>query len=250
MRHGAFANAAELLDHLDTAGEDVGCVILDVHMPGMGGPNLQEVMNRRTPPVPVIVLTGTNDAGLLAMAAAAGVANVLRKPCESERLLRAVAAAIGESPRAAPTRADLPTHTTTASGRFGSTRASLGDPDKLVLEEGRGIYRPVGSVSFDETVALVRAAIAAARSNQVRSLLVNTTALTGFTSPDQFERFLAAVAWAEESRAGLHLALVARAEMIHPQKFGVLVAANRGLVSNIFTTEAEAHAWLDAWDGQ
>jgi hypothetical protein len=38
--------------------------------------------------------------------------------------------------------------------------------------------------------------------------------------------------------------MVARAEMIHPQKFGVLVATNRGLVSNIFTTEAEARAWL------
>jgi hypothetical protein len=44
--------------------------------------------------------------------------------------------------------------------------------------------------------------------------------------------------------------MVARAEMIHPQKFGVLVAANLGLVSNIFTTEVEARAWLDAWDGQ
>jgi len=126
----------------------------------------------------------------------------------------------------------------------------LDDPDNFVLEEGRGLYRPVGSVSFDEAVALVRAAIAAARRHQVRNLLVNTTALTGFSSPNTFERFLAAVAWAEESRAGVYLAMVARAEMIHPQKFGVLVAANRGLVSNIFTTEAEARAWLDAWDGQ
>ena len=132
----------------------------------------------------------------------------------------------------------------------GSRRSGLEDPDNFVLEEGRGLYRPVGFVSFDEAVALVRAAIAAARRNQVRNLLVNTTELTGFPSPDVFERFLAAVAWAEEGRACVHLAIVARAEMIHPEKFGVLVAANRGLVSNIFTTEVEARAWLDAWDGQ
>ena len=124
------------------------------------------------------------------------------------------------------------------------------DPDNFVLEEGRALYRPVGSVSFDEAVVLVRAGIAAARRNRVRNLLVNTTALTGFSSPQQFERFLAAVAWAEESMGGVHLAMVARPEMIHPQKFGVLVAANLGLVSNIFTTEVEARAWLDAWDGQ
>ena len=126
----------------------------------------------------------------------------------------------------------------------------MADPDNFVLEEGRALYRPVGSVSFDEAVVLVRAGIAAARRNRVRNLLVNTTALTGFSSPQQFERFLAAVAWAEESMGGVHLAMVARPEMIHPQKFGVLVAANLGLVSNIFTTEVEARAWLDAWDGQ
>ena len=123
-------------------------------------------------------------------------------------------------------------------------------PDNFVLEEGRGLYRPVGSVSFDEAVALVRAAIAAARGNHLRSLLVNSTELSGFAPPDQFERFLAAVGWAEESRGDVHLAMVARLDMIHPQKFGVLVAANRGLVSNIFTTEVEARAWLDAWEGQ
>ena len=126
----------------------------------------------------------------------------------------------------------------------------MADPDNFVLEEGRALYRPVGSVSFDEAVVLVRAGIAAARRNRVRNLLVNTTALSGFSSPQQFERFLAAVAWAEESMGGVHLAMVARPEMIHPQKFGVLVAANLGLVSNIFTTEVEARAWLDAWDGQ
>ena len=43
-------------------------------------------------------------------------------------------------------------------------RAGLDELDGFVLEEGRGLYRPVGSVSFDEAVALVRAAIAAARS--------------------------------------------------------------------------------------
>ena len=113
---------------------------------------------------------------------------------------------------------------------------------------GRALYHPVGSVSFDEAVALVRDAIAAARRHQVRSLLVNTTGLTGFPSPDTLERFLAAVEWAQEARAGVRLAMVARAEMIHPQKFGVLVATNRGLTSDIFTTEVEARAWLAGWD--
>ena len=70
--------------------------------------------------------------------------------------------------------------------------------------------------------------------------------LTGFSSPDTFQRFLAAVEWADEAKGSMCLAMVARAEMIDPRKFGVTVAANRGLVSNIFTTEVEARTWLDS----
>lgn len=116
----------------------------------------------------------------------------------------------------------------------------------FVVETGRGLYHPVGFVSFTEAVELVRGAIAAARRNQVRDLLVDTTALTGFPSPNTFQRFLAAVDWADEASGGVRLAMVARAELIDPKKFAVTVAANRGLVSNIFTTEQEARAWLDA----
>ena len=118
--------------------------------------------------------------------------------------------------------------------------------DGFVIEEGRGIYRPVGSISFYEAVARVRAAIAAARMKKVRELLVDSTALTGFASPDTFQRFLASVAWSDEAKGGVCMAMVAKAEMIDPNKFGVTVATNRGLVSNVFTTEGEARAWLEA----
>jgi hypothetical protein len=40
--------------------------------------------------------------------------------------------------------------------------------------------------------------------------------------------------------------MVLRSDMIHPQKFGVTVGVNRGFVNNVFLTEAEALAWLDA----
>ncbi|OAI42678.1 hypothetical protein AYO41_00660 [Verrucomicrobia bacterium SCGC AG-212-E04] len=114
------------------------------------------------------------------------------------------------------------------------------------MQDGRGHYCPAGYVVFDEVVAHVRAAIAAARRNHLPDLLVDTTALTGFRSPGTFQRFLAAVAWSDEAKGGVRLAMVAKEEMIHPRKFGVTVAANRGLVSNIFSSEKVAHAWLDA----
>jgi hypothetical protein len=107
----------------------------------------------------------------------------------------------------------------------------------------------VGTVTLDQAVGLVRDAIAAARRDGVRDLLVNTCGLYGFATPDTFQRFFAVVAWAAAASAVLRLVVVARAEVIDPQRFGVTVAANRGLVSNIVTTEAEAVAWLDSMQG-
>ena len=237
----AFADADEYLDFEAGQGSGAECVILDLLGPSMSGLDLQAVINRREPPVPVIVLTGTEDSELLLKALSAGAVKVLRKPCDPDVLLRAVAAAVAPTLPAA--------HASTGAGDFVSRGAGLDDPDHFVLEEGRGRYRPQGTVSFDKAVALIRGAIAAALRNQVRGLLVDTTALDGFASPDTFDRFLAVVEWADEGSGGLRLAMVARAEMIHPQKFGVLVAANRRLVSNIFATEAEARAWLAAWNG-
>ena len=40
--------------------------------------------------------------------------------------------------------------------------------------------------------------------------------------------------------------MVARPELIDPEKIGVLMAQNRGASGDVFTTEAAALAWLDA----
>ena len=119
------------------------------------------------------------------------------------------------------------------------------DPASFHLAGNRAVYRPVANVTFEEAVALVREAIVLACQHQARELLVDSTRLTGFLSPDTLQRFFAAIQWAEAGAGRLHLAMVALSEMIDPQKFAVTVAANRGLVSNIFPSEAEAVAWLD-----
>jgi FixJ family two-component response regulator len=237
----AFADAEEYVRYVSGTEAAANCLILDLHLPGMSGLDLQEIVNRREPAVPVIILTATQDPELLVKALTAGAAKVLRKPCDSTVLLGAIAAAVGQAPPPSPC-ARLAADTT---AQFGTNC----DPDHFVLEKGHGIYRPKGCVSFDQAVALIRGAVAAARRHEVRDLLVDTTALIGFPTPDTFERFLAAVEWAEEAKGGVRLAMVARPEMIHPQKFGVLVAANKGLMSNIFSTEVEARAWLNAWNG-
>lgn len=234
----SFASAEGYLEEIGRhAAAAADCLILDLHLPGMDGLALQEILASRPVPVPVIVLTASEDPEMRAKARLAGAFKVLRKPGDPAVLLSAVAEAIGTlapSPRGA-----------TRSGALRSGDPTGGDdPEHFVLEKGHAAHHPVGHVSFDDAVALVRAAIAAARRHQVRDLLVDTRGLTGFASPHAFERFLAAVEWADEAKAGVRLAMVARAELIHPQKLGVIVALNYGLVSNIFTSEVEARAWL------
>jgi CheY-like chemotaxis protein len=221
----------------------IDCVILDLQMPGMSGLDLQAVINRREPSVPVIILSATEDTELRAKALAAGAAAVLRKPCDWTVLLRAVVKATGQPPPCPPTSSWTQGH---ASIRPAQSDATAGAPDLdyFVVEAAHAVYRPVGAVSFDEMVALVRDAISAAIRSEVRDLLVDISGLTGFPSPNTLERLVAAVEWAEEARDSVRLAMVARPEMIHPQKFGVLAAHNRGMISNIFPTEQEARDWL------
>ena len=110
----------------------------------------------------------------------------------------------------------------------------------------RGFYRPIARVTFERAVDLVAEAMVTARELGLADLLVNTTGLTGFTPPSVFARYAMATKWTQSAGAALRVALVARAELIDPQKIGVLILQNRGGTGDVFANEADALAWLDA----
>ena len=110
----------------------------------------------------------------------------------------------------------------------------------------RGFYRPVSRTTFEKGVEMVAEAMRHARELGLQSLLINTHGFTGFSAPSIFGRHLLAVKWAEAAGSRLHVAVVTRAELVDPQKIGVVMAQNRGVSGDVFTTEAEALAWLDS----
>lgn len=114
----------------------------------------------------------------------------------------------------------------------------------------RGFYRPEGTVTFERAVDMVAEVIKFARSLGLPDLLVNTHGLSGFASPSIFARHALAVKWAEAAGSGLHVAIVARAEFIDPEKIGVLMVQNRGATGDVFTSEVAAIAWLDSRTGR
>ena len=135
------------------------------------------------------------------------------------------------------------------AGRCKLRAAAMKIPDHFEQIGKRGFYRPVAIVTFEQAVDMVAASVTHARSLGLVDMLANTTGLTGFSPPSTFGRYALAVKWAESTGGVLRVAMVARADLIDPQKIGVLMAQNRGANVDVFTTEAAALAWLDARTG-
>jgi len=88
----AYASAGEFL--LDPPGEAPGCLLLDLHMPGPSGLDLQQALARHGVRLPVIFLTGHGDLATGIRAMKAGAVDFLTKPVEREPLLAAITRAL------------------------------------------------------------------------------------------------------------------------------------------------------------
>ena len=76
-----------------------GCILLDVHMPGLDGLALQQALARTRCTMPVIFLTGRGDIPMSVRAIKAGAADFLTKPVDVEVLLGALRKAFEENER-------------------------------------------------------------------------------------------------------------------------------------------------------
>jgi len=105
-------------------------------------------------------------------------------------------------------------------------------------------FRPAGKLTLEEAIELVDETIARVRDQRIPKLLFNARALTGFRSPSLPERYFAARRFAGTSQSQVQVAMVIQAEIIDPQKFGVMVARNSGMNADVFAQEPEALDWL------
>jgi hypothetical protein len=112
------------------------------------------------------------------------------------------------------------------------------------VREGICYFSPRGECTLVEAVALVTSAIVYCRDRGVARLLVDVTGLDGLAIPSLVDRFLMAEEWAHEGKGKVVAAMVARPEYIHPKKFGMRVAADLGMVADVFTSEGDALKWL------
>jgi FixJ family two-component response regulator len=88
-----YPSAQHLLDSLPSEIE-LGCILLDVRMPELSGPELQRRLNELGSILPIIFLSGHPDFPTTVRTIKAGADNFLLKPVSSDALLRAVGQAV------------------------------------------------------------------------------------------------------------------------------------------------------------
>jgi FixJ family two-component response regulator len=88
----AFSSAEEFLS--SGSADETSCLILDIAMPGMSGPDLHLELQRLGKKIPVIFITGQKDEAIRTRVFQQGAAGFLLKPFSDSALLAAISTAL------------------------------------------------------------------------------------------------------------------------------------------------------------
>jgi FixJ family two-component response regulator len=172
----SYASAREFLER---PGDDgVGCVVLDLNMPGTSGLELQDALVRDPTALPVVFLTGHGDIPASVRAMKAGAVDFLIKPVDRGRLLSAIDVALARDVERRRQR----DHMAAIQARFAALTpreqevfdllvtgmlnkqvgAALGTTERTVKAHRAQVLRKLG---VDSVAELVRVAIALGRAS-------------------------------------------------------------------------------------
>jgi FixJ family two-component response regulator len=97
-----YTSGEAFLEALETERPD--CLLLDVHMPGLSGSDVQTRLVARRSAVPVVMITGHESASAEAQAMAGGAIGFLRKPADGDAILSMIERAIASRTPSEPDR--------------------------------------------------------------------------------------------------------------------------------------------------
>ena len=78
------------LEILEDRGHDIGCIVQDMSMPGMSGPETIEKSLGMLPDARIIVLSVDDEATVRSKLGDAPIRACLEKPCDTDRLVEIV----------------------------------------------------------------------------------------------------------------------------------------------------------------
>lgn len=150
-----FLSASDFL--AQSVADAPGCVVADLHMPGLNGLDLQSALARTSNPMPLLFLTGHGDIASTVRAMRGGAEDFLEKRAPMEQLLDAVRRALARDVQERGARA----HRRALRERFDALSARELEVLSHVLR-GRLNKQMAGDLGITErTVKLHRTAIMA-----------------------------------------------------------------------------------------
>ncbi|WP_372965283.1 response regulator transcription factor [Marinobacter sp.] len=91
----AYSDGQQFMN--DVGDNRPGCVVLDIRMPGLGGLNVQEELQKRGIDVPIIFVSGHADVPIVVRAFKSGAFDFIEKPFNEQLLLDSVQQALQEA---------------------------------------------------------------------------------------------------------------------------------------------------------
>ena len=87
--------------------DGIGCIVLDVRMPGLSGMDLQDELSQADHSMPIIFITGHGNIPMSVQAMKKGAVNFLAKPFDDDELLQGVRDALEKDRKAKAERAEV-----------------------------------------------------------------------------------------------------------------------------------------------
>jgi FixJ family two-component response regulator len=173
LEHNTYrVEAYESLDRLGDTSRlpSVGCVVLDMNLPGAGGLEIQENLTNLAPTLAIVFLTGFGKIASSVQAMKRGAVDFLEKPVEERALLDAVESAIDRSRQLhlekreldqirtryqALTKREQDVFTLITSGLLNKQAgAELGITEKTIKVHRAQVMDKMGAESFAELVKI------------------------------------------------------------------------------------------------
>jgi len=136
--HQVFNSADEFLELF--TGNDNGCLVLDIRMPGLGGLELQEKLIESDNALPIIFITGHGDIPMAVEAMQKGAFDFIQKPFRDQELLDRISEALNtarerQSERALKHDVQERVHTLTKREHEVLDLVVTGKPNKIIAHE-------------------------------------------------------------------------------------------------------------------
>lgn len=171
LRVQTYDSAESFLDAIKP--DACGCLVLDVRMPGMSGPELMDMLRERHMQLPILFLSAHGDVPLAVRAMKGGAIDFLQKPYNNQQFLERVHQALQQDQRSRSERrrkVDLSTRldalTTrereildqVVAGRSNKeVGRNLGISYKTVEAHRGRLMRKMGAASFAELLQMMLA---------------------------------------------------------------------------------------------